>query len=164
MASISHLGYWQDRRGKAPNAFPRRMLIAASALLIFSAGAIIFGQKTGIGTVKQNLGEPQAVRDIVLTRSADDFVVVIDAKTGAEIAAFAPNTGGFVRGSLRAFERMRLVSGVPADTPYRLIRWQAGMVSLSDTGSGERIYLEAFGKDNAGAFNALLEQHGGAGK
>jgi putative photosynthetic complex assembly protein len=56
---------------------------------------------------------------------------------------------------------MRQVATVPFDTPYRLIKWEAGAVSLSDTGTGERIYLDAFGPDNVAAFEALLgEQEG----
>jgi hypothetical protein len=33
-----------------------------------------------------------------------------------------------------------------------MIRWENGSVSLSDTATGERIYLNAFGPDNAAAY------------
>ncbi len=111
---------------------------------------------TGIGTLKNEIGKPVAIRDIVLKQTADDKIMVLDAINGQEIASFGPNEGGFVRGSLRPLDRMRFVSKVPAEVPYRLIKWDTGALSLSDTGSGERLYLNAFGKDNSGAFEAFF--------
>lgn len=164
MGSVSHLGYLADRRGRKPNPFPAPILFGAIAMLIFAAVAIVFGQTTGIGLVQSQLGAPAAIRDISLQRHSDDRVVVIDAVTGAQIASYGAMEGGFVRGSLRAFERMRQVAGIPIEAPYRLIRWDTGRVSLSDTKTGERIYLEAFGRDNAAAFGALLDTQGGAAR
>ena len=63
MGSVSHLGYFGERAGRKANPFPRRVLIGAMALLAFSAAAIVFGQVTGIGTVRQNPGAPVAMRD-----------------------------------------------------------------------------------------------------
>ncbi|WP_127596882.1 photosynthetic complex assembly protein PuhC [Nitratireductor alexandrii] len=162
MASASHLGYLSDRKGRHGNPFPAGILIGAALLLVFAAGAVVFGQATGIGVIKHRTGAPVAIRDITILRGADDIVVVADAASGSRIATYEKDTGGFVRGSLRAFERMRMVAKVSEAVPYRLIKWQAGTVSLSDTATGERIYLEAFGKDNAAAFEALLEARGGA--
>lgn len=161
MGPVSQLGYFADRTGKETNRFPVTILAGAVALLLFSAGAVMFGQMTGMGVVKAYSGTPLAVRDIVIGRAANDRVVVTDAVTGAEIASYETEKGGFVRGSLRAFERMRQVAGVPVAAPYRIIRWESGRISLSDTATGERIYLEAFGKDNAAAFAALLGKQGG---
>ncbi|MBX9468732.1 MAG: phosphonoacetaldehyde hydrolase [Rhizobium sp.] len=161
MGSASHLGYWADRKGKTPNRVPRGLFFGLFGLLAFTAGAILFGKTTGLGLVKQQQAAPIAIRDVIITRSSADFVVVTDATTGQEIASYAPQAGGFVPGSLRAFERMRQVSKVPYDTPYRLIKWDAGGISLSDTGTGERIYLDAFGRDNVAAFEALLGSQGG---
>ena len=164
MASASHLGYLAPAAGKGANAFPKRILFSAAALLLFAVGAVVFGQITGIGVLKYRTGAPVAMRDITIERGLNDRVVVTDAVSGIEIAAYETQTGGFVRGSLRAFERMRMVANVAEATPYRLIKWENGAVSLSDTATGERIYLEAFGKDNAAAFAALLGAQGGKGR
>ncbi|MFN3459493.1 MAG: photosynthetic complex assembly protein PuhC [Oceanibaculum sp.] len=161
MARVSHLGYLGDRTGRKPNLFPTKILAAAIALLVFTAGAVLFGQLTGIGTVRVESGSPVAVRDIVILRTAADEVIVRDAASGREVVRYAVDEGGFVRGSLRAFARMRQVAKVPLEAPYRLIRWESGQVSLSDTATGERIYLEAFGRDNAAAFAALLDRREG---
>lgn len=162
MGSVSQLGYFSSRKGRGTNTFPKGILFGALALLVFAAGAVVFGQATGIGVIKHRAGSPVAIRDITITRSADDTVIVTDVRTGDQIAAYKKNTGGFVRGSLRAFERMRMVAKVSETAPYRIIKWQAGTVSLSDTATGERIYLEAFGKDNVAAYETLLGQGEGA--
>ena len=131
MSSVSQLGYFQKSTGKRKTRFPRLPLYAAIAFLTFSIGAVLFGQSTGIGTLKDKTGKPVAIRDIVLKQTAEDKVLVLDANNGQEIASFGPNEGGFVRGSLRPLDRMRFVSKVPAEVPYRLIKWENGALSLS---------------------------------
>ncbi|MFB2552369.1 photosynthetic complex assembly protein PuhC [Ensifer soli] len=162
MGSALSLGYLDTRRSGRTARIPAPLIAAALGLLVFATGAVLFGQTTGRGVVRVDNGRAMAVRDIVLGRADGDVVTVSDAVTGETIARYQPDTGGFVRGSLRAFERMRQVSAVPVATPYRLIRWESGHVSLSDTATGERITLEAFGRDNAASFAALLGNQGGA--
>ncbi|TYC61773.1 phosphonoacetaldehyde hydrolase [Rhodobacterales bacterium] len=162
MASASSLGYLSDRKGRHAKPFPAGILIGAALLLFFAAGAVVFGQRTGMGVVLHRTGDPVAIRDITILRGTADTVIVTDAASGRPIATYEKDTGGFVRGSLRAFERMRMIAMVSETAPYRLIKWQSGTVSLSDTETGERIYLEAFGKGNAAAFAALLDAQGGA--
>lgn len=130
------------------------------AFMAFSVAAAAIGQKTGIGVVKVETTRPAAVRDIILTQADGDRVLVLDADDKSIIAEFGPGEGGFVRGSIRALDRMRLVAEVPASAPYRLIRWEKGTVSLSDTVTGERLYLDVFGPDNAAAFDAFLTGYG----
>ena len=156
MASVSQLGYFQKKRGKGINRFPRFPLYSALALLVFAIAAIVFGQTTGIGVVKNEFGNPAAIRDLVLTRGENGDVLVLDYKSGLQLAAYGENEGGFVRGSLRGLERIRFVAKIPATEPYRLIRWENGAVSLSDTATGERLYLNAFGRDNVAAFEQFL--------
>jgi putative photosynthetic complex assembly protein len=162
MSSALSLNYLDTRKGRATNRFPLWILLSAAALLIFSASAILFGQSTGMGLVQSEIGRPVAVRDVTIMRAPGDVVVVTDVASGGVIAAYPADTGGFVRGSLRAFERMREVAAAPQDAPYRIIKWDTGRVSLSDTATGQRIYLEAFGRDNAAAFAALLVHQGGS--
>ncbi len=142
--------------------FPTMPLYGAFAFITFAFAAVIFGQATDIGTVRVEAGEPVAVRDILLLKSTTrDIVTVTDYATGDQLAAYAQNEGGFVRGAFRGLSRIRLVNEVPETQPFRLIRWSSGAVSLSDTGTGERLYLDAFGRDNVAAFAQFLEGQGG---
>jgi putative photosynthetic complex assembly protein len=135
-------------------------LYGAFALIAFAAAAIIFGQTTGLGTVSASNGNPVGIRDIVLTIKPGDMLSVTDAISGEEIASYAPQEGGFVRGSMRAFNRMRFVDTVETSQPYRIIQWENGAVTLSDTVTGERYFLNAFGPDNAAAFAKLIDAKG----
>ena len=149
---------------RARQRFPRYPLYGAIVFVAFSIGAMLFGQSTGIGTVLVDNGSPVAIRDIAIDQSDGDIVRVLDAGSGHEIASFSADEGGFVRGSLRALNRMRQVAGIPLTEPYRVIEWEDGSVSLSDSATGERFYLRAFGKDNAEAFASFLEGHGYRGE
>lgn len=160
MSRVSHLGYFAARQGRRTNVFPAWLLWATGALLLFTAGTVLFGRITGIGVDSVDPGRAMGVRDIVILKEAGGDVVVRDARSGLVIAEYTPEEGGFVQGSLRAFNRMRQVAGVPPEAVYRLIQWESGQVSLSDTVTGERVYLEAFGRDNAAAFATLLTKAG----
>lgn len=142
--------------------FPTMPLYGAFAFIAFAFTAVLFGQITDIGTIRVEAGNPVAVRDILLTKSdAQNLVTVTDYATGDQLASYAENEGGFVRGAFRGLSRIRHVNQVPETQPYRLIRWSSGAVSLSDTGTGERLYLDAFGRDNVAAFAQFLEGQGG---
>lgn len=148
-------------RKQARPGFPRLPLYSAFALIAFAVAAIVFGQKTGIGAVRVENGRPLDVIDLVIRQEADGgHVTVHEAGSGRVLADYAPGEGGFVSGSVRGFARMRLTAQAPADAPYRLIRWENGAVSLSDTATGQRVYLNAFGPDNVAAFAQFLGRNG----
>lgn len=142
---------------KAAMRFPAVPFYGVMALLAVAVSATVFGTTTGVGTVKNVLGQPVAMRDITITKLADDTVEVRDAYLGTVIQSYPAGEGGFVRGSIRAFARVRMADDPENSQPYRLIRWDTNAVTLSDTISGARYTLNAFGPDNAAAFAALLD-------
>ncbi len=137
--------------------FPVVPFYGIMALLAVAVSATIFGTTTGIGTVKDSFGKPVAIRDIIITAIDNNAIQVIDAHTSQIIETYENGKGGFVRGSMRAMTRVRSSSNAVNTQPYRIIRWENGAVSLSDTVTGQRYYLNAFGPDNAAAFAALLD-------
>jgi putative photosynthetic complex assembly protein len=136
-------------------------LYGAIVLIGFAIIATLFGQKTGIGTVRLEQGEPRAIRDIVLTENSEGLIEVKDARSGDLLASYAGTEGGFVRGALRGLARERMVKSVSATTPYRLILWTSGALTLGDTGTGLNVDLMAFGPTNAGAFARFLDRGSG---
>ena len=141
-------------------SFPRLPLYTAFALIGFAVAAIIFGQATGIGTMLTDPGTPIDIVDLNLTQEADDRILVAETNSGRTLADFGPDEGGFIRGSMRALARMRMVADAEMDAPYRLIKWSSGALSLSDTATGQRIYLNAFGPDQVAAFERFLDSQG----
>ncbi len=133
-------------------------LYAAMVLIAFAFAAIIFGQRTEIGTIRYEQGQPRDIRDIIMLMDKDGVLTISDAQTKDVIASFAQGEGGFVRGSLQGLGRERKLHQINADVPYRLIQWDNGRLTLSDTGTGLRVDLLAFGPTNAGAFAKFLNR------
>ncbi|OCW58481.1 photosynthetic complex assembly protein PuhC [Hoeflea olei] len=146
--------------GRKPDRFPRMPLILGLGLIGFAFTAIVFGMKTGVGTMINIYDKPVAMRDIIIDGTHDSEITIIDARSGEVIKVLPTSEGGFIRGSLRALSRIRHVSETPTTLPYRLIQWENGSVSLSDTATGERLYLNAFGPDNVAAYSELLASRG----
>jgi putative photosynthetic complex assembly protein len=131
---------------------------AAVLLIAFALAATIFGQKTGIGTVKMDFGAPADIREIVFTPQDDGHLLVTDPMTRETLADFAPQEGGFARGAIEGLRRQRMQRKLPYTAPYRLILWESGFLTLADPATGISIELQAFGADNVKAFKQFLNR------
>jgi putative photosynthetic complex assembly protein len=69
-----------------------------------------------------------------------------------------PGKDGFIRATLRGFVRERKLSNIGDATPFTLTHWSDGTLSLSDSTTGRRVSLEAFGPTNAQAFAQLFSE------
>jgi len=143
------------------SAFPRLPLYSAIVLVLFSIGAVTFGRVTEIGTLRVAHTSPIAVRDLRFTELAGSELLVSDAASGDTIAVLRADEDGFVRGTLRGLSQERKVRRVNLDAPYRLILWETGRLTISDTETGERFPLDAFGKTNSAAFQRFLDKESG---
>jgi putative photosynthetic complex assembly protein len=137
--------------------FPRLPLYTAFVLVLFSIAAVGFGRYTGIGTVLTPVTYPMAVRDVRFVTAENDVITVIDGVTGDTIEVIPSDKDGFIHGALRGIQRDRKLRGIAYDEPYRIIRWDDGRLTLSDTSTGMRVQLDPFGPTNAGAFARFLE-------
>lgn len=143
------------------HGFPRLPLYGAILLVAFSILAVAFGRVTEIGTLRLPGGTPVAVRDLAFSEVANGDLLVSDARTGETILLIAPNTEGFVRGALRGLTQERRVRRADLAAPYRLILWDGGHLTLSDTATGQRVPLDAFGPTNSAAFMRFLNKESG---
>lgn len=142
----------------ADRPFPRGVLVAAAALLgvaLLSAGT---ARMTGIGTVSSPASVAVEVRALRFEDRADGRVVVLESERDRqrEIDVLAPGTNGFVRSVLRGLARERKLRGLGSETPFRLVRWADGRLSLEDPATGRAVELDAFGPTNTAAFARLL--------
>lgn len=156
MAAIGSTGNLGGGTGRRP--FPRLPLIGIAALVAFAISATVFGRVTEIGTLRNPTTAPESIRDIRYLRGDDETLTIVDARTGEAIRTLAPDEGGFLRGSLRGLDRDRKLRGIALDEPWRLILWDDGALTLSDTTTGQRYTLNGFGATNAAAFAALLDK------
>jgi putative photosynthetic complex assembly protein len=134
---------------------PRSLLIGAGVLVLLSLIGAAAGRM--VGPVR--LVPPAAAvaeRDLRFADRADGAVVVRDARDDRVVAVIAPGTGGFVRATMRTLASARERIGAGTATPFRLIAWSDGRLSLEDPAIGRVLELEAFGITNERAFAALL--------
>lgn len=87
---------------------------------------------------------------------SDGTVRVEDATSGAEIARFGPGTGGFVRSTLRSLVHQRRINGIGRETPFELVEWNNGELTLRDSTTGGTVELASFGTDNRKVFADML--------
>ena len=131
---------------------------------ILGLGAILAATILGVGVTRYVSGpvpppaEPVAIasRNLLFQDRPDGGIVVSDADNGRRVAVIAPQTGEFVRITLRGLAHIRKRWDVPQSAPFRLSAGAEGRLTLKDPATGNLIELEAFGRTNAGDFAELL--------
>jgi putative photosynthetic complex assembly protein len=135
---------------------PRGGLMAGAGLALFALAAVTTARLTGFGEVHMKV--PAAVESRYL-RFADGkggAVLVFDARDQKLIDELAPGSNGFIRVVLRGLARERKLGDIGQAPPFRLTRYVNGQLTLTDTSTGKRIDLDAFGSANLGAFARLM--------
>jgi len=135
---------------------PRGVLLGAAALICFTLAASGMARVSHIGTVQM----PERVAYQTLSLRFEDenngSVAVRDAQSGAIIYTVEPGTNGFIRATIRGLTRERIRANIGNETPFTLIRWNDGTMSLEDHTTGRHVALDAFGPTNAEAFAQLF--------
>jgi putative photosynthetic complex assembly protein len=133
---------------------PSGVLRAIGLLLLLSVAAVAVVRLSGI-----DIREPDAAavqtRALLFEDRPDGSIAVIDASTREQFTQIA-GEGGFIRGALRALARERKLRGLDGSQPFHLIGRADGRLTLEDPATGQRIDLESFGPQHAGAFARLL--------
>lgn len=137
--------------------FPRGILYAAGAMIAFTISAAALVRGGVVEPVAAPAIEVLESREIRFVDRADGAVVVYDTGRQDPISVMEIGTNGFVRGALRGLARQRKLNGISAEPPFLLTRWADGSLSLEDTATGERLYLEAFGPTQVATFEGLLD-------
>ncbi len=137
---------------------PKGALVGALVLILLSIALAAASRLTGLG--RTALGAPDAgavTREIRFERGPDEAIVVRDERTGQPLASFGAQSGGFVRGSLRALGYERERRGLTLEgAPFRIVEWRNGRLTLDDPATGYHVELNAFGPDNLEAYRRLL--------
>lgn len=135
---------------------PRSAIIGAGllvALAIVAAAATRFiGQVETLRPASIVVAE----RALRFEDRADGAVLVFDMRTAEQVSTLAPGTNGFMRGVLRGLVRERRSRDIGDDRPFVLTRWTDGHLTVTDSATGRRIELRAFGPTNEQAFLPLL--------
>jgi putative photosynthetic complex assembly protein len=135
--------------------FPRAPLLGAGALVGVSLLLAAISRLTGFGAVPVETATPVEARELRFEDRSDGAVAVLEPD-GDVIEILPPGTNGFVRGVMRGLARERRMEGVDAAPPFRLVRWDDGRLSLTDTATGREIQLVSFGPTQVEVFAKML--------
>jgi putative photosynthetic complex assembly protein len=137
-------------------AVPRVPLLAAGALVLLALISATAVRVTGVGASHEIDAATVAQRELLFRDRTDGGIDVLDAKAMQVIHTVAPETNGFLRGTMRGLARERKRQGVGADVPFRLLGRADGRLTLEDPGTQRRVDIESFGPTNAAVFGGLM--------
>lgn len=140
--------------------FPRKVLVAAAALIAFTICASAAARWSGLGATKEPTVAAGLVRELRFEDRNDGAVVIYQANDGQLVDVLAPGTSGFVRIVMRSLARERRLNDQDRSTPFRLTRWTDGRLSVEDPTTHRHIDLGAFGAANTQAFARLMPDGG----
>ena len=135
---------------------PRGGLFAGAALVLFALAAVTTARITGTGGTRMTLPAAVESRDLNFADGRGGAVLVYDSSSRQLIDTLAPGSNGFIRVVLRGLARERKLGDIGAEPPFRLTRYVNGQITLTDTSSGKKIDLDAFGSANLQAFARLM--------
>lgn len=136
---------------------PRGLLLGIGALVLFALSVTAVSRLTGFGASRVSTPEVTTSLSVRFVDQEDGLVEALAADSGRVLARWGKGEGGFVRVTLRGLARERRALGVGAQPPFVLARDAGGRLFLSDPETGHRVTLDAFGRDNAAQFAALIE-------
>lgn len=136
---------------------PRGLLMACGALILLAVIGVGATRLSGAGHVTDWRSLSVATLPLVFEDGADGSVIARAPDTGAIVHAWAPETGGFVRTSMRSLAVTRKGMGIGAEPAFILHRTANDKLILEDPATGEWVSLDAFGGDNVGQFASLFE-------
>lgn len=130
---------------------------------IFMVFALVFvstQRMVGSAPVNVTAAAPVETRALRFQDRADGSIAILDAGAAEPFEIIAPQTNGFLRGTLRGMARARKLSHASAEPPFELTRWADGRLSLRDPETAREINLEPFGPTNTAVFKRLLTLKG----
>jgi putative photosynthetic complex assembly protein len=148
---------WQPRK-RHPGDVPRDVLIVIGFIMLLTMLAAAFGDK-GRGH-QFPTGRVVAQRSLVFIDGPDGSVIVNDAASNARIAVLPAKSNAFIRTTMRGIAHAGSHEFAVENHAVVLTMWNDGRLTLDDPMSGRRLDLEAFGRDNAGAYAGLLTGRG----
>lgn len=139
-----------DTNTMAPPVLIKGLFLLAMLTLAMVAWARLTDQPmTGVPQSAEVVHE----RTLRLIGGGAQAVTVLD-ESGAVMADLAH--GGFVTVIQNGLQRARLVHGVQADLPIRIVEYSNGRLTAEDPLTGWSVELGAFGADNRAAFERLM--------
>jgi putative photosynthetic complex assembly protein len=142
---------------------PRGPLLGALAVVTVAFGAAVAGRFTGAGATHEGVTAGPSARPWRSTGACcasptrrTARVLVYDAPTNALALRLPPGGDGFLRGTLRAMTRERMLARIGQEPPFVLTRWSDGRLTLDDSATQMHVAVTSFGPTQIASFEQLL--------
>ncbi|MCU0648037.1 MAG: putative photosynthetic complex assembly protein PuhC [Gemmatimonadaceae bacterium] len=86
----------------------------------------------------------------------DGSILVFDRTGTTLVSKLESGSFGFLRGTLRALSRQRMLAGIGAEPPFHLVRYADGRIQLEDSTTGKQVVGTSFGPNQTAEFNRLF--------
>jgi putative photosynthetic complex assembly protein len=140
----------------AAQGLPRPVLLAAGVLILVALIGVATVRFTGVGAVQVPDAAAVTVKEFLFEDRSDGSIAILDARNRVQVASVAPESNGFLRGTMRGLARERKRQGVGPDVAFQLVGRADGRLTLIDPGTKRRVDLESFGPTNAEVFAKLM--------
>ncbi len=145
-------------RHRDKDMVPRVLVQAMFALMLGALALVTYAQLSGRPNVGVLTEAPiVAERSVLLTGDRMGTYLATDAVTGEVIAISSEDKAGFVGVMGRVLDRDRLVKGLGAGEPVRVVRRTNGNIAIIDDATGMVVELIGYGPDNVAAFARMLD-------
>lgn len=138
--------------------FPRAPLIAVGALVLGTVLAVATVRVTGVGAMHVPDAPVLQTRELRFEDRPDGSIAVLDAGGRRVVETIAPESNGFLRGTMRGLARERMRQGIGRDVPFRMLGHADGRLTLEDPATGRRVDLGSFGPTNAAVFAQIMKE------
>lgn len=140
----------------AANSPPGVALWVLGGFLLLVLAAVLLARLTGVGAPRAVVPDTIWVVAYTFHDRADGGIDVRRASDGAFVHGVAPQSNGFLRGTLRGLARERRLRGIGPEQPVQLAGLADGRLMLIDPATEWRVDLSAFGPTNAAAYAPLV--------
>ncbi len=130
------------------------LLIAGLLVTVFTAVATY--RWSGMRPADNPTSTIVQTRAMHFVDKPDGSIEIFDQGATKPFDVAAPQTNGFLRGTLRGLARARKLNHAGAEQPFELVRFADGRLSLRDPVDGREIAMEPFGQSNSDVFKRLL--------
>lgn len=139
------------------NMAPTVPLLLSGGLVVLTLIGVFFQQLVVNPSAEARpLPELIGERRVQFVDHADGSVAVRELPSGLVLDTVGPGEGNFLRGTLRGLVRERRLHDESMTPGFVISRYADGSIVLSDTATGRRIDLRAFGEVNAREFTRYL--------
>lgn len=136
--------------------FPKGVLYAAGALVLFSLTVAFVGRATGIGTQSLPVADAVQVFEVRFVDHGAEGLEMRSARSGELLSVLRTGEDGFIRGLLRSMNRTRKLEGQAQDAPFQFTRWSDGRVSVHDPSTDDTIQVMGFGATHSHTIQRLM--------